>query len=55
MENIGNEYMFSYHRGVDLSTYPQVWKTVTIEDGMERLNALLAPERSSLSIVYPKN
>ncbi len=54
VENIGNEYMFSFHRGVDLSTYPDVWKTVTIEDGMERLNSLFVPERSSLSIVYPK-
>lgn len=54
VEHIGNEYMFSFHRGVDLSTYPEVWKTVTVEDGMDRLNALLVPERSSLSIVYPK-
>ncbi len=54
VEDIGNEYMFSFHRGVDLTSYPDVWKTVTIEDGMERLNSLFVPERSSLSIIYPK-
>lgn len=54
VENIGNEYMFAYHRGIDLCTYPQVWKSVTIEDGMERLNSLFRKDRSCLSIIYPK-
>ncbi len=54
VEDIGNEYMFNLHRGVDLGTYPEVWKTVTVEDGMERLKTLFARERSSLSMVFPK-
>ena len=54
VESIGNDYMFSFHRGVDLSTYPEVWKSVTVEDGSQRLNELFDPEKSSLSVVYPK-
>ncbi len=54
VENIGNEYMFAYHRGIDLCSYPAVWKTVTIEDAAQRLNALFRRDRSCLSIVYPK-
>lgn len=54
VENIGNEYMFAYHRGIDLCSYPAVWKTVTIEDAAERLNYLFVRERSCMSIIYPK-
>lgn len=54
VEHLGNSYMFSYHRGIDLLTYPEVWKSVTIEDAQERLNELFRRDRASLSIVYPK-
>lgn len=54
VENIGNEYMFAYHRGIDLCSYPAVWKTVTLDDAAERLNTLFRRDRSCLSIVYPK-
>ncbi len=54
-EDIGNELMFSYHRGIDLFTYPEVWKSVTIADGEARLRELFRRDRASLSIVYPKN
>lgn len=53
-EDIGNEYMFSFHRGIDLFSYPDVWKSVTIADGEERLRELFRKDRASLSVVYPK-
>ncbi len=55
VENIGDEYMFSLHRGLDLFDYPEVWKTVTPEDSEAALSEIFRPDRSSLSIVYPKN
>lgn len=54
VENIGNSYMFSFHRGIDLMTYPEVWKTVTPADGENRLRELFDRKRASLSAVYPK-
>lgn len=54
VENIGNEYMFAYHRGIDLCTYPSVWKTITMDDAKERLETLFCEDRSCLSIIYPK-
>lgn len=54
VEDIGNEYMFALHRGIDLSDYPKVWKSVTLDDAMTRLRVLFAPERSTLSMVFPK-
>ena len=54
VENIGNSYMFSFHRGIDLLSYPDVWKTVTIEDGEACLRELFNRDKASLSIVYPK-
>ncbi len=55
VEDIGNEYMFSFHRGIDLLDYPRIWKSVTKEDGERFLREVFAPERASLSVVYPKN
>lgn len=55
VENIGDEYMFALQRGIDLSTYPDVWKSVTLEDAKQRLDTLFVPERSTLSMVMPKN
>jgi len=54
VENTGNEYMFSYHRGVDLFDYPEVCRKITTEAAMKRLKELFVKEYSSLSVVNPK-
>ena len=55
VENTGNEYMFAYHRGIDLFDYPEVCEKITVQDAEKRLKELLVKENSCLSVVNPKN
>jgi len=55
VESTGNEYMFAYHRGVELFDYPDICRKITVEDAQKRLRELLVKEYSSLSVVNPKN
>ena len=54
IESFGNEYMMSYHKGVNLFDYPRICEEVTIEDAMERLCELFNGSQCSLSVVSPK-
>ncbi len=54
IESFGNEYMMSYHKGVNLFDYPRICEEVTIEDAMERLCELFNESQCSLSVVNPK-
>ena len=53
-ENLGNEYMFAYHRGIDLFEYPRICKEITVVEAEDRLKQLFTKENSTLSVVLPK-
>ena len=53
-ENLGNEYMFCYHKGIDLFEYPALCSSITVEDAQNALKQLFVKENSSMSIVLPK-
>lgn len=55
VEDLGNEYMFAYHRGMELLDYPAVCGSVTAEEVNKRIKDLFDKERSSISIVLPKS
>ncbi len=54
VENFGNEYVFAYHRGIDLLKYAEICKKVTVGQANERLRKLFDKEACSMSIVLPK-
>ncbi len=53
-ESLGNEYMFAFHRGIDLFEYPRICREITIEEAEKRLKQLFTKENSTLSVVLPK-
>lgn len=53
-ESLGNEYMFCYHKGIDLFEYPKICSSLTVEDAQNALKQLFVKEKSSMSIVLPK-
>ena len=55
VESLGNEYMFAYHKGINLFDYTDILKTVSIDDALERLGELFREEQCSTSLVLPKN
>lgn len=54
VERFGNEYVFAYHRGIDLLEYPRLLKNATVNEANARMRELFKEERSSLSVVLPK-
>ena len=54
VENFGHEYVFAYHRGIDLLKYAEICKKVTVEQANKRLRELFDKEACSMSIVLPK-
>ncbi len=54
IENIGNEFMFAYHRGVNLFDYAKICDRITAEDTASRLSELFDKEQCSTSLVLPK-
>ena len=54
VENFGNEYMFSYHRGVNLFDYANICESLTAEDAKKRLLEIFNEEQCSTSVVLPK-
>ena len=54
VENLGNEYMFAYHKGINLLDYAKICESLTVEDANKRLNELFNKEQCSTSVVLPK-
>ena len=54
VEGLGNEYMFAYHKGVNLFDYVKICDSITKEDVKPRLNELFKKEQCSMSVVLPK-
>ncbi|MDO4563128.1 MAG: pitrilysin family protein [Clostridia bacterium] len=54
VEHLGNEYMFSYHRDVNLFDYPRICASVNAEDVNARISMLLDEKNAALSVVNPK-
>ncbi len=55
VENFGNEYMFAYHRGINLFDYVSICENLTVEDAKTRISELFTEEQCSTSVVLPKN
>ena len=54
IESFGNEYMMSYHKGVNLFDYPRICEEITIDDAMERLGEIFVKSQRAISVVNPK-
>ena len=54
VEGFGNEYMFAYHRGINLFDYARICDELTHEDAKSRLEEIFKEEQCSTSIVLPK-
>ncbi|MBE7032620.1 MAG: insulinase family protein [Ruminococcaceae bacterium] len=54
VESFGNDYMFAYHKGIDLFDYVSVCENISLEDAIERLKTLFKEEQCSTSTVLPK-
>ena len=54
VEELGNEYMFAFHRGVELFDYPEICMSLTAEEADARIKELFDKECGSLSVVLPK-
>ncbi len=54
VENLGNEYMFAYHRGINLLDYAKICDGITLDMAQERIKELFSEEQCSTSIVLPK-
>lgn len=54
VEGFGNEYMFAYHRGINLFDYARICDTLTVKDARIRLEEIFKEEQCSTSIVLPK-
>lgn len=54
VEGFGNEYMFAYHRGVNLFDYARICESLTVEEGLNRLEEIFKEEQCSISLVLPK-
>lgn len=54
VEELGNEYMFAFHRGIDLYEYIKICESLTATDANRRVKQLFDKEMSSLSVVFPK-
>ena len=55
VENFGNEYMFSYHRGINLFDSARVCENVTVDEAILRMKEIFKEEQCSTSVVLPKN
>lgn len=51
VESFGNDYMFSYHRGINIFDYVAVCKKLRAQDGLERIEELFNKEQCALSVV----
>ena len=54
VENLGNEYMFAHHRGINLLDYAKICEDLTLDMAKERIEELFSEEQCSTSIVLPK-
>ncbi len=55
VENLGNEYVFAYHRGIDILKYPEICEAVTVEKANARIKEFFDKEACSMSIILPKS
>ena len=54
ISDIGDEYMYAYHKGIDLLDYPEICMNITADEAKERIKELFDREHGSLSVVLPK-
>ena len=54
VENLGNDYMFAYHRGINLLDYAKICDTITVDMAQKRIEELFSEEQCSTSVVLPK-
>ncbi len=52
--NLGNDYMFAYHRGINLFDYASICESLTLDMVKARIEELFSEEQCSTSIVLPK-
>lgn len=50
-EEIGNEYMFAYHKGINIFDYPAICASLSVKDAAERIDELFKEEHCALSVV----
>lgn len=54
VESFGNEYMMSYHKGVNLFDYVSVCEKLTADDAQRRIKELFNEKQCAVSLVLPK-
>lgn len=54
VEGFGDEYVFSYHRGIDLLKYPELCESASVEEANARVKELFRKEACSMSVILPK-
>ena len=54
VEDLGNDYMFCYHKGINLFDYMTICENLTVEDAQRRIGELFHKEQCAVSVVLPK-
>ena len=54
VEDLGNDYMFCYHKGINLFDYMTICENLTVEDAQRRICELFHKEQCAVSVVLPK-